>query len=373
MERIDHIVNHFAVGGRPTGTERFGNGNVNDTFLVRAMEGVEKRLILQRINGEVFPEPALVMENLRRFVDHASARLPALADGKRRPWQIPGLVQTKTGEDFFLDQGGAYWRLFAFIDKTRSLDTIETPSQAAEAGFALARFHRLVHDLPPELLADTLPGFHVTPLYIDHYDRVRARPGMKDSVDIRFCHDFIARRRSCARVLEDAREKGDVVLRPIHGDPKLNNILFDEESDLAVSIIDLDTVKPGLIQHDIGDCLRSCCNPAGERGLLDRVRFDPDLCRIILRAYLQEAGVFLTDSDYRLLPAAIWLLPFELGLRFFTDHLEGDLYFRTREPGLNLQRALVQFALVESIEGQQGELERIIKEIRSVGPKKLKR
>jgi len=166
-------------------------------------------------------------------------------------------------------------------------------------------------------------------------------------------------------VLEDAKASGALFQRPIHGDPKINNIMIDERTGHAVSIIDLDTVKPGLIHYDIGDCLRSCCNPLGEETTeIDEVYFDLDLCRAILEGYLGEAQRFMTKADIAYLYDAIRLIAFELGLRFFTDYLEGDVYFKARHRKHNLIRALVQFKVAESIEAQATEIQGIVAALR---------
>jgi Ser/Thr protein kinase RdoA (MazF antagonist) len=166
-------------------------------------------------------------------------------------------------------------------------------------------------------------------------------------------------------VLENARAEGRLMLRVIHGDPKVNNIMMDTASGQAISIIDLDTVKPGLVHYDIGDCMRSGCNPLGEEtGEWEKVSFDIDCCRAILEGYLRTARTFLSEDDFAYLYDSIRLIAFELGLRFFTDCLEGDVYFRVKGPGHNLARALVQFRLTRSIEEQENAIRAIIRDMR---------
>ena len=176
---------------------------------------------------------------------------------------------------------------------------------------------------------------------------------------------FVNRRRTGVDVLEKAKEQGALELRPIHGDPKVNNVMIDLGTRQAISLVDLDTVKPGLIHYDIGDCLRSGCNPLGEETeQWEKVRFEPDLCRAILSGYLAEAGNFLKENDYRYLYEAVRLIAFELGLRFFTDYLEGNIYFKAVNEKQNLTRALVQFRLSESIESQESAIRALIQELR---------
>jgi Ser/Thr protein kinase RdoA (MazF antagonist) len=167
--------------------------------------------------------------------------------------------------------------------------------------------------------------------------------------------------RELAGVLEEAADQGLISPRVIHGDPRLANLLFDRESGRAVALVDLDTVKPGLLHYDLGDCLRSCGNPVGDDpDNLDEVRFDLEVCRELLTGYLAEAGSTLSPADYELIYPAVRLLAFELGLRFFSDHLAGDLYFKTSRPGHNLYRAQVQFRVLASIEAQEGEIRAIV-------------
>jgi Ser/Thr protein kinase RdoA (MazF antagonist) len=249
------------------------------------------------------------------------------------------------------------------VEGARSFDTIQGPDHAREIGCALGLFHALVVDLPGDALFDTLEGFHVTPRYLVHFDSVLASKGAPKTAEMAFALRCVGDRRTAASVLEDARAAGLLVPRPIHGDPKVGNVMIDVDTGRAVSIVDLDTVKPGLIHYDIGDCLRSGCNPCGELpDRLDAVIFDMTLCRAILEGYLSMAGAFLSRSDMEAIYDAVRLITFELGLRFLTDHLEGNVYFKTRFPDQNLKRALVQFRLCESIESQAPAIRALVKE-----------
>ena len=227
--------------------------------------------------------------------------------------------------------------------------------------YGLGMFHHLINDLPTDQLADTLENFHVTPAYLEHFDAIATGP--MGSEEREACA-FVEERRCSVDVLEAALARGELHHRPIHGDPKINNVMIDEASGQAIGLIDLDTVKPRLVHYDIGDCLRSCCNPAGEETLsLDSVRFDMQLCEAILTGYLSVAGGFLSDWDLHYLPHCIRLIPLELGLRFLTDHLQGNVYFRCDRPGHNLQRALVQFRLTEAVEQQFSAVEGLIERL----------
>jgi Ser/Thr protein kinase RdoA (MazF antagonist) len=304
------------------------------------------------------------MQNLRVLTDHVHQRLINHPELQVRNWQLPRIIATHDGLDYWVDAAGSFWRALSFIPAAQSFDTIQNRDHAREVGSALGLFHLLVSDLPPASLADTLPGFHVTPGYLRHYDEVREKHPPPKKLEVTNALEFIKKRRGWAPVLEQAHAAGTLIARPIHGDPKINNILLDEATGRAVSLIDLDTVKPGLVHYDLGDCLRSGCNPLGEETTdFEAVRFEIEFCRAILQGYLSWARGFLTSSDYDLMSDGIRLIAFELGLRFFTDYLAGNVYFKAAHPEHNLARALVQFKLTESIAAQEAAIKNLIREL----------
>ncbi|MDH4320877.1 MAG: aminoglycoside phosphotransferase family protein [Desulfobulbaceae bacterium] len=340
----------FRTGGAIADVRPYGGGNINDTFLV-SMRDTPQRYILQRLNPAVFPDPGLVMTNLRLVTDHMHKRLQEATETDG--WQVAEVIPCRQGADYLIDADGACWRMARFIDRTRVYETVTTPAEAHEVGRGLGRFHRLLSDLDANRLHDTLPGFHVTPQYLTAYDTVSETSRLTDAS----CREVIETHRPTAMILEEAKARGLLPLRVMHGDPKINNFLFAEESGRVVSMVDLDTVKPGLIQYDLGDCLRSCCNPAGEEAPdLAAVTFDLGCCRAIIDGYLGECASFLTDNDLLFFYDAVRLITFELGLRFYTDYLAGNRYFKARDEEHNLRRARVQFHLLASIEAQGEEI-----------------
>ncbi len=364
MSTLQNIAEAFELGGNILDVQPYGHGLINDTCLVTTDAQSDRKVILQRINTRVFPEPAWIMANLRALLDHVHERQA----GIRHPGhdlRLPEIYTTYAHEDFLVGPDGGFWRATGFIDNACTIDKIASPGQAEEVGFALGRFHHLVHDLEPERLHDTLPGFHILPRYLERFTEVANRKKRASSSHkLDYCVSFIDARQQGADVLEAAKHQGLLRLRPIHGDPKLDNILFDQQSGHALSLIDLDTVKPGLIHYDIGDCLRSCCNPAGEcADDAASVRFDLDLCHAILERYLDETRGFLTPHDYAYLYDAIRLIPFELGIRFLTDHLEGNNCFKIERPDQNLHRAMTQFQLTASVERNEARITTLIDEL----------
>ena len=349
----------FAIDGRLVRVTPTGSGNVNDTYLtIFRTTFSEERFILQRLNRRVFLSPDSVMQNMRVVTEHVHSRLEQEAHLSDRIWQLPRIIPSKRGEDYVIDTDNNCWRAISLIASAHSHEQIQSLEHAHEAGFVLGQFQRLISDIPPENLQDTLPGFHITPGYIDQMDdalqTAEGQERLKSLAAAEQCFQFIQERREKAAVLEDAKANEELQVRPIHGDPKVSNVLIDDETGKGTCIIDLDTVKPGLVHYDFGDCLRSCCNPAGEETLdLTKVYFDTDLCQAIVRGYMTFARQFLTEADLHYQYDAIWLLAFELGVRFFADFVAGDKYFKTHYEGQNLNRALVQIKLCKSIETRE--------------------
>ena len=350
--------------------EPLGNGNVNETFLVQLNGNNQANFVLQRLNTAVFSKPELVMQNLLALSDHVDQKLSeGIPQLNGRRWELPRPLKWADGKRDWLEENGNFWRAITFIDNANCLEVLQDLQQAREVGFGLGMFHLLISDLPATALADTLEGFHITPNYLAEYQQVLKHSQLIASADAEWCIKFIQQRQALAAVLEAAKARGELQLRPIHGDPKINNLMLDAESGQAIALIDLDTVKPGLVHYDIGDCLRSGCNPLGEETTnLAAVHFDLQLCEAILEGYLSVARGFLNEADHHYLYDAIRLIPFELGLRFFSDYLNGSVYFRSDFPNHNLQRALVQFKLTESIEAQEQEIRAILERLRGSQP-----
>ncbi len=371
-ESLEAIANQFATQGSVAQVKPFGSGNINDTFLVLLNGAPDPYFILQRINTQIFQYPQGVMQNMRVFTEHVRDRLAYTPLSDNRRWEVPQVLLTRQHQDHYQDTHQSFWRALSFIDQSHTLDTIQDTHHAQEIGYGLGMFHNLISDLPASRLVDTLPGFHITPIYLAQFDRVLAQSQVeqsqvKQTAEVKSCLKFVEKRRAIAPLLEIAKEAGALPLRLMHGDPKINNVMLDKTTGQAVSMIDLDTVKPGLVHYDIGDCLRSGCNPLGEEtDALDAVRFELDLAEAILRGYLSVAQNFLTPGDYDYLFDSIRLITFELGLRFLTDYLAGNRYFKVKYPEHNLARAMVQFQLVQSIEAQAQTLQRLIQSLQPV-------
>ncbi|MEX2578026.1 MAG: aminoglycoside phosphotransferase family protein [Verrucomicrobiales bacterium] len=362
----ESIAIQFDVPGRLVALQPIGSGNVNDTYrVILRTTFSEEQYILQRINQVVFTDPAAVMANMKAVTDHAHCRIEAEADDADRIWQLPRVIGSKDGNDYVIDEKGSYWRALSMISSATNFEKIAKPEHAAEAGRVLGHFQRIISDFPIDRLADTLPGFHITPQYLAQYDRnlesQESQRRLEASSEARRLQKFVEARRDFVNVLESESELGVLLLRPIHGDPKITNVMIDKFTGKGTSIVDLDTVKPGLVHYDFGDAVRSGCNPAGEETTdLSEVFLDLDLFEALVRGYLTEAKEFLTEADRRYLFDSVRLIAFELGLRFFADYLAGDVYFKISHEGQNLNRARVQFALCESIEARESKMRGIL-------------
>ena len=324
-----------------------GNGLINDTFLVTTENTA---FVLQRINTQVFPKPVQIMENLSLLTQHIKQK-----NSREVKLIIPAFLKSSDHQPYYLDSNNYYWRALEFIENTVSKEKITNKKQAEQVGFAVGHFHRLCSDANCDLFADTLPGFHITPQYFKQYQTLEDyQLKCIQSKKTQQCEQFIADFEPKINTLENARKQGLLIERLTHGDPKLNNFLFDTDTEQIVSLIDLDTVKPGLVHYDIADCLRSCCHNTQTN------RFNFKICETILNSYLKQTAVFFTKHDYAFLYPAIELIPFELGLRFFTDYLQGNKYFKVDSAEQNLDRAWAQFQLCKSISEQEREIRRLI-------------
>lgn len=347
---LESIISQFSTPGALVKAERFGSGLINDTYLCEFDDrGAPRKYILQRINTAVFRHPEQVMENVEAVTAHVANRLRDR--GTADPEGVtPALVRARDGKSFHVNGSGAWWRMFHFIESGEVFDRVRDAKHAHEVGRALGAFQALVSDLSPDVLHDTLPGFHLTPLYLDEFDRAWKADVAQRAAGLAAERAFVERRRPLAPALTGLIASGAIPIRVVHNDPKVNNVMIHAGTGKALCMLDLDTVKPGIVHFDFGDCVRSSANPAGEDADLDAVTFDRALYEAVASGYLGEARSFLTGTERDLLPLSVQVITFELGLRFLADHLRGDVYFKVKYPGHNLQRARVQFRLLERIE-----------------------
>ena len=355
---IRGVARHMQIHGEFLGAEPYGSGHINDTYCVLFdQSGSRVRYVFQRINHGIFKKPVAVMENIQRVTTHLTNKCAGLPDASRR---VLTLIPSRHGTAYYHDVDGNYWRAYLFIEKARTFDAVESTGQAFEAAKAFGLFQKLLADIPAPRLHDTIPDFHHTPkrfaaleqaIQADVANRAKlAQPEI----------EFTLRHKDICPVLLDA----GLPERVTHNDTKFNNVMLDQTTGEGICVIDLDTVMPGLALYDFGDMVRTTTSPTKEDELdLTKVKMQFPMFEALARGYLSSAAGFLTPAEKKFLPFSGKLITFEIGIRFLTDFLAGDVYFKVHRDGHNLDRCRTQFKLVESIEQQTEQMNQLIESI----------
>jgi len=354
------VAREFQIAGEFVSATPYGSGHINDTYCAVFIEAnAPTRYILQRVNTRIFRDPVALMENIQRVTSHLAAQVADEPDSARR---VLTLIPTRDGRPWHMDEEGGYWRAYRFIERAHTYDAVESTQQAFQAGRAFGRFQKLLADLPAPPLHATIPYFHDTPTRFKAFEHALAADAAGRAALAKPEIEFAFARQSMAGVLLDA----NLPERVTHNDTKLNNVMIDDETGEGICVIDLDTVMPGLASYDFGDMVRTTTSPALEDEQdLSKVTMQFPMFEALLRGYLSSAGSFLTKEEKQLLAFSGKLITFEIGIRFLTDYLAGDAYFKVHREGHNLDRCRTQFKLVESIEEQEGQMNRLINELLS--------
>ncbi|MFA6292597.1 MAG: aminoglycoside phosphotransferase family protein [Victivallales bacterium] len=348
----------FNIAGDFVSASPYGSGHINDTFAAVFSQGWTKvRYILQRINHNVFRNPVALMDNIDRVTSHLHTKLSSSGDASRRALS---LIKSRNGLPYHLDADGNCWRTYVFVGNAKTYDIIETPEQAFQAAKAFGEFQRLLVDLPGGRLSETIPDFHNTPKRFEAFERALSSDSLNRAKSAEAEIEFAISRKNVAAVLLNLSREGKIPERITHNDTKLNNVLLDEETGEAACVIDLDTVMPGLALYDFGDLVRTSTSPAAEDEKdLGKVKMQMHMYRALAEGYLSTAGGFLTKTEIENLAFSGKLITLEIGLRFLTDYLSGDTYFKVHRAGHNLDRCMTQFKLVSLIEEQEEEMKGI--------------
>ena len=342
----------------PTSCEPYGNGHINDTFLVVA----DKRYIFQRMNTSIFTRPVELMGNIVGVTEHIRKKTAAIGGDVARCSLT--VIPTLDGASFFCDSDGYYWRLFEFVEGTVTKEVVENANDFYTCAIAFGKFQRMLADYPAETLSEPIANFHNTPWRYENLMKAVAANKCGRLASVLPEVEFAKAREEFCKTLENARAAGELPLRVTHNDTKLNNILFDEKSAEPVCVIDLDTVMPGYSVTDFGDSIRFGANTAVEDETdLSKVTLDLDLFKIYVKGFIEGCDGSLTEKEIELLPEGAIMMTLECGLRFLTDHLEGDTYFKIHREGHNLDRARNQFALVADMERKLDRMRAIIREL----------
>lgn len=361
------IAQAFEGVGKVLSAVPHGNGHINRTWLVTCAGRLNpRRFILQDINHAVFRDVPALMENVVRVTDHLRQKYANATPGTGL--QALSLVPTRDGECFHRDAEGRFWRMYHAIEGAHTCDMLETAGQAREAARAYAQFQCDLADLPRPPLHETLPHFHDGPRRFETFEAVLAQDPCGRAATARAEIDFLYEHAPVLRQIPEAAAAGLLPLRATHNDTKINNVMFDDHTGRAVCVIDLDTVMPGLAIHDYGDLVRTCVCPAAEDERdLSLVVLNRTLFRALTDGYLERAEGFLTPAERARLVLGARTIILIIGMRFLTDYLAGDTYFRVHREGHNLDRCRTQFRLVHHVTAQIDELEQIVADW-SAGP-----
>ena len=355
---VSAIACQFQIDGEFVGATTYGSGHINDSYRVTFNQsGRPARYLLQRINHSIFKEPVALMENIQRVTSHLASKVSGKPD---RSKLILTLIPAHDGRVWYADADGNYWRTYRFIENAHTFDAVESTDQAFQAAYAFGQFQKLLVDLSAPRLHDTVKDFHHTPKRFMALEQAVASDVAGRAILAKPEIEFAFARQSITSVLLDA----NLPERTTHNDTKFNNVMLDNVTGKGICVIDLDTVMPGLALHDFGDMVRTATSPAKEdEQNLSKVTMQFSMFEALLRGYLASAGEFLTKAEKQHLVFSGKLMTFEQGVRFLTDYLQGDAYYKVSRDDHNLDRCRTQFKLLESIEQQEVRMDRLVQSI----------
>ena len=354
------VLEKFEIPGRLLSIEPYGTGHINDTYRsVFEQDGSRKFYIHQRINHKIFTEPENLMENIHRVTEHLRKKI--LERGGDVTRETLSLVPAEDGRCFVLD-GENYWRTYFFIEGAETYDLVEKPEHIYHAGRAFGDFQKLLADMPDPPLHETIPDFHNTVARFAQFEAALAADVANRAKGCQAEIEFALAHKEMASTIVDALAERRVPSRITHNDTKFNNVMIDDATGEGVCVIDLDTVMPGAVLYDFGDAVRiGAATAVEDERDLSKVGVSLELFEALARGYLDSAREFLVPAEVDLLAFSARLITFEIGLRFLTDHLAGDTYFKTHRENHNLDRCRTQFKMVAQMEEQVEELEQIVR------------
>ncbi len=360
IPRVADAISNFTFRGTLIDFRSYGNGHINDTFLVRFKDnGKTRKYILQRLNDNVFKKPAEVMSNIVGVTEHIKKILKKKGGDTERG--VLTVIKSCDGKPYFIDGYGSFWRAFVFISDCVSLDLPEDENDFYQSAVAFGEFQNMLSTYPAETLFETIPDFHNTPKRYENFLKAVENDSCGRAADVQGEIEFVKSRREFMSVLEDSYKSGRIIKRVTHNDTKMNNVMLDKDTREAICVLDLDTIMPGYSVTDFGDSIRFGASTAAEDEKdLSKVSFSIPLFETYTRGYLKGCGGTLTDNEIELLPTGAKMMTLECGMRFLTDYLEGDTYFKTAYDDHNLVRCRTQFKLVSEMEKHWDELQKIV-------------
>jgi hypothetical protein len=357
---LQDIVRQFRFEGDFSAANPYGLGHINDTYLtVYEENGLIHQYILQRINHNVFLNPEGLMRNIEAVTSHLSQKIELLGGNPLR--ETLTLIPTLNGKSYIRTDEGDYWRGYLFINNAHTYEFVENLDHVYHAAKAYGKFQNLLSDYPSGELIETIPDFHNTRKRFERFVEAVERDPLNRASSSETEIEFVLQRENDTSVLVDMWERSELPERITHNDTKFNNVMIDDKTGKGVCVIDLDTVMPGLSLFDFGDAIRTLANPAAEDERdLSLVQFDLEIFDIYTKGYLDAVGDVLSPEEIKHLPFSAILMTFECGIRFFTDHLEGDKYFKIHRENQNLDRCRTQFKMVNDMELQFDQMMSIV-------------
>ena len=358
--KVHEAIDGFKLPGELKECIRYGSGHINDTYrLTYETPQGTKRYILQRMSKSIFKKPVELMENVSGVT--AWLRKKIIENGGDPERETLTLVKSNDGLPYFVDSTGEYWRVYLFIEGATCYDAVKDDNDFYQSAVAFGHFQRLLADYPAETLHETIKDFHNTPDRLEKFKKAVAEDICGRAASVQKEIDFILEREELTHALYDLQLDGRLPLRVTHNDTKLNNIMIDDETRKAICVIDLDTVMPGLTANDFGDSIRFGASTALEDEQdLSKVSCDLHLFDVYARGFIEGCGGALTDLEIDMLPMGAILMTFENGIRFLTDHLEGDHYYHIHREGHNLDRCRTQLTLVKDMQEKLPQMNAII-------------
>lgn len=344
------IAEQFETEGVPESATAHGNGHINDTCLVTCKtETGYKKYILQRINHEIFKKPWELMENVVKVTEFLRRKIAEEGGDPER--ETLRVIFTKDGASYYQREDGTYWRMYGFIDGATCYDAVKEPKDFYATGLAFGHFQKMLSDYPAETLHETIPNFHNTASRLADFKKALKEDVMDRASAVQKEIQFILEREKDCHVICDMLAAGEIPLRVTHNDTKLNNIMIDNETGKAVCVIDLDTVMPGSALYDYGDAIRfGACTGAEDEKDLTKISCDVELFDVYTKGFVEGCEGALTGTEIRMLPMGAKVITLEQGIRFLTDYLEGDHYYKIRYPEHNLDRCRTQLKMVKDME-----------------------
>lgn len=361
LNELKSIAGQFNFDGEINSINPWGNGHINDTFIVHTLvNDAPVKYILQKINKNVFTRPDEVMENIEKITNHLKVKIAAYGGDIER--ETLNIVSTKTGANYAICTKGDYWRIFTFIDHAISYEIISNPNDFYNSAKAFGKFQKLLADFPAETLHETIPNFHHTISRYNTFLKAVDEDKMDRAKSVQNEIKFVMDRKQDTETLLQMLKKGELPLRVTHNDTKINNVMVDEATGEGICVIDLDTVMPGLSLYDFGDSIRSGATSGLEdEPDLSKIWMELPLFEIYTKGFMESVGDALTENEILMLPMGAKVMTFECGIRFLTDHLNGDTYFKIHREGHNLDRARTQFKLVADMEEKWPQMMAIVK------------